>query len=245
MDLKVYDNYEAMSQAAAEAIVGMIKRKPGALICFASGDTPKRTYQLAAEKIKQGKVDFSRCTFLGLDEWLGIPPGNTGSCHYFLQHYLFLPLGAGPGQVFLFDGLTKNENAECERINKLVEEKGGIDLAVVGVGMNGHIGFNEPGTEEGSGAHVAVLDDTTKTVGKKYFEREAPIGKGITVGLKQLMGAGILLMIANGKKKAPVIKKCMEDEIGTHFPATLMRKHANGILVIDQDAASELKTNVK
>ncbi len=242
MELKVFDNYGGLSVAAAEMIMDCIKDKPDALLCFATGDTPKLTYQELAAGIKREGTDISKCFFIGLDEWLGIPPHNNGSCHYFLHHYLFSPMGISPRQVHLFDAMTTNEEDECKRMNSIISKRGGIDLMVVGIGMNGHIGFNEPGTAIDAAVHVTPLDEMTKNVGKKYFTEEVTINKGITVGLKQVMQAKTLLMIANGKKKAPVIKKAIEGEISTDFPAALIRKHHNGILMVDSEAASELKT---
>lgn len=154
-------------------------------------------------------------------------------------------MGVTPSQVHLFDGMTINEDEECKKMNQIIDRRGGIDLMVVGVGMNGHIGFNEPGTDIGSAAHVAELDDITKNVGKKYFSEAVTIDRGITVGLKQVMQAKTLLMMANGKKKAPVIKQALETEAGTDFPASLIQKHSNGILVIDREAATELETAFK
>jgi galactosamine-6-phosphate isomerase len=245
MELKVYTDYNAMSAAAANMLIDCIRKKPAALLCFATGDTPKLCYQIIAEIAKKDKIDFGKCFIIGLDEWLGVPADNTGSCYHFLQKYLLEPLALLPSQFHLFDSLTTNEKAECERMNKLVEEKGPIDFMVVGVGMNGHIGFNEPGTDLDSMAHVAILDETTRIVGKKYFQNEVPISKGITLGLKQVMQAKTVLMIANGKTKSSVIKRAIEEDIGTPFPASLLRLHKNGILMIDKEAASELQTSQK
>jgi len=240
MLLKIHEGYEALSSAAADMIIDVVNKKPDALLCFATGETPKLAYKILAATAKEKGIDFSQCFFVGLDEWLGIPPQNTGSCHYFLQHFLFGPLSINPARIHLFDAMTTDEEHECERMNKVLEEKGPVDFMLVGVGMNGHIGFNEPGTESGSTTHVAVLDHTTRTVGRKYFENEVAIGKGITIGLKQVMDSRKLLMIANGKNKAGVIKKALESGIGSDFPASLMRDHANSILMIDKEAACEL-----
>jgi glucosamine-6-phosphate isomerase len=245
MDLKVYPNYADMSVAAANMIIDCVTKKPNSFLCFATGETPKLAYQLVTEKANKNGIDFSKCFIIGLDEWLGIPPANTGSCHYFLDNYLFQPLGIHTSQVHLFDALTKNEEAECERMNKLIEQKGPVGFMVVGVGMNGHIGFNEPGTGIDSTAHVAILDETTRTIGKKYFQDEVSITRGITLGLKQVLQADTLLMIANGKKKASVIQKAVGEEISTSFPASLVRLHKNAILMIDNEAASELQTHRK
>ena len=234
-----------MSEAAATMIIDCVKAKPNAMLCFATGDTPKLTYQLLSEMARRDQVDFSKSFFVGLDEWLGIRPDIPGSCQYFLDKYLFEPLEIHSSQVHLFDSMTTNEDQECEKMNKLIAGKGPIDFMLVGIGMNGHIGFNEPGTDIHSTAHVAILDETTRTVGKKYFKEEVTINKGITLGMKQVLQAGALLLMANGKKKAAVIRRAVKNEITVHFPASLIRKHQNGLLMMDVEAASELETSYK
>lgn len=242
MELQIFDTYEILSAAAAGLIIDTVKKKPDAVLCFASGDTPKRAYELVAQRAKQENIDFTKSTFIGLDEWLGVPPHNPGSCQYFLQEYLIRPLDLHSEQVHLFDGLTTDAEIECEKMNQLITEKG-IDCMLVGVGLNGHIGFNEPGTDINSLAHVSELDKITVTVGQKYFAGAIPADKGITIGLKQVMESGTLLMMANGTKKAPVIKQAVEGGITNEFPASLLRQQHNSILMIDTEAASELKKN--
>ena len=244
MELKIFKDYSDLSASAAMQIVNCVKSKPNAVLCFATGDTPKLAYQKVGEIAKQDNVDFTKCFFIGLDEWLGIPPANTGSCHYFLNHYLFAPLGIHNLQVRLFDAMTVNEEVECEKMNRLIEEKAGIDLMLVGVGVNGHIGFNEPGADIGSGAHIAQLEEITKSVGQKYFNEEVAINKGMTLGLKQVMNARTLIMMANGKKKAPVVSRVLNENISTDFPASLLRQHNHSLLMVDEEAASELEKQV-
>ena len=242
MQLRINHDYESLSSAAADLIIECVNTKPQAVLCFATGDSPKRTYEILQKRIINSSADFSRCFFLGLDEWLGIPPDNSGTCHYFLHKYLFTPLGIEASRFHLFNALTSDPAAECRLMDDLIKEKGGIDLMLVGVGMNGHIGFNEPGTSVQAMAHVAELDHTTRTVGKKYFETEVPIHKGITIGMKQVLGCRKLMMIASGNKKAPVIRRALEEEITENFPASLVRTHPNSVLLIDTEAASELET---
>jgi galactosamine-6-phosphate isomerase len=243
MEVRTYKDYEEQSAAAAELIIDCVRNKPDALLCFATGDSPKLAYQKVAERAVKENIDFSRCFMIGLDEWLGIPPANTGSCHWYLHEYLFKPINIDSSQVHLFDAMTKNEKDECRKMNKLIAVNG-IDLMVVGIGMNGHIGFNEPGTSIDSLAHVASLDETTITVGQKYFNEKVTIEKGITVGLKQVMETETLIMLANGKKKAEVIKRAAEGEVNVDFPASLVQKHKSGFIIIDAEAASELKTEM-
>jgi len=241
MELKIFKDYDELSFAACEEIIRIIKTKTDAILCLATGQSPILTYQLLVEKIIAEKIDISNITFIGLDEWVGIPPEMEGSCQHFLQTRLFKPLKVSASQVYLFDALANDTDKECKRMNKIIKEKGGIDFMLVGVGMNGHIGFNEPGVAINNYAHVIELDETTKAVGqKKYFDKPVTISKGITLGLQDFLDARFAIMIANGAKKADIIKKTMEEPINTNIPATLMRMHKNSLLMVDEEAASLL-----
>ncbi|MEO7801667.1 MAG: glucosamine-6-phosphate deaminase [Ginsengibacter sp.] len=240
MTLNIYEDYQTLSQATADAIVKVIKTNPEAVICLPSGDTPRLTCELFVKQVIEERSDLSHITFIGLDEWVGIPPDNEGSCHYFFQHELFQYLSLSKQQVYLFNGLSNDLETECAKMNTVVSEKGRIDLMVVGIGMNGHIGFNEPGVSFGTYSHVTDLDATTTIVGQKYFKSEMPLQKGITLGLKHLSEAKEVLLIANGAKKAGIIKKTVEGEVTNCIPASIMQTHANGFIMIDKEAASLL-----
>ena len=239
MKLEIFDNHEKQSQAAADMIIGTINKNPAAVLCLATGDSPRRTYELVVEKVKTNQIDLSRCSFIGLDEWVGIAPSNTGSCDWFLHHYLFKPLNINSAQIFLFDAMAHDLDAECKKMNAIIGEKG-IDCMLVGVGINGHIGFNEPGTPEDSLAHVIDLDATTLSVGTKYFSGSMETSKGITLGLKQFLQSATAIMMANGKKKSGIIKSTLENNVNTNIPSTLIRKHPNAVLMIDREAAADL-----
>ena len=241
MQLKIYKDYNALSTAAANEIIELVKNKPDAVLCLAAGDTPRLTYSLMAKKAMDEKIDFTRCSFIGLDEWVGIPPENEGSCSYFLQTTIFTPLKIASRQINLFDALSKDPEKECVKMNMTIKEKGGIDLMLVGVGMNGHIGFNEPGVVVTNNAHVIDLDEVTQSVGQKYFSEPAEIKKGITLGFNQLLESRKVILVANGLKKAAVIRKTLEEEISTAMPASIIRTHVQGIVMIDEEAASALK----
>jgi len=241
MELEIFPDYNALSAQAADDVIHIVKNKPGAVFCFASGDTPKLSCKLLVEKAKKEKVDFSQSTFIGLDEWVGIPPGNEGSCHYFFQKFLFDPMQFSKKQVHLFDALSSDLQKECSEMDAFIFEKGGIDLMLVGIGMNGHIGFNEPGTSFENYSHVADLDETTVTVGQKYFHGPMQLGQGITIGLKHLMQSRKLILMANGDKKAGVIRKAIEEAVDTAFPASIAQLHSNCVVMVDKEAAKELE----
>ncbi len=229
-----------MSLHAARHVIDLVRSKPNALLCIAAGDTPKLTCDLIANIGKKEKVDFSRCFFASLDEWVGIPPENEGSCQYFLRNYLFTPLKISDKQFHLFNALATDTQKECADMDAFIKDHGGIDLIIVGVGRNGHIGFNEPGISFEQYSHVVDLDETTQTVGQKYFREETKLTKGITLGLQHLIEAKKAILIANGIKKAEVMREAIEGEINPRMPASIMRKHDDGEIILDEEAASKL-----
>jgi glucosamine-6-phosphate isomerase len=240
MQLKIFKDYNILSAHAAEKIVEIVKDKPDAVLCVASGDTPKQTYTIVAETATSEHIDFSRCTFVGLDEWMGISPDNEGSCHYFLNTYLFKPLRIKTSQINLFNGLSGDIENECKKMDAIIRKKGGIDLMVVGVGMNGHVGFNEPGVPPNLYSHVVDLDTTTQSVGQKYFKQSTKLLHGITLGLQHFLESRKAIMMASGRKKAEVMRKALEEPVSRDMPASIIRNHKQGIVYLDEEAATLL-----
>jgi len=193
------------------------------------------------EMAKEQNVSMQHCNFVALDEWVGIPPDKEGSCANFLYSEIFNPLSIAKGKIHLFNAMSNEPHKECAKMDLTIASLGGIDLMIVGIGMNGHVGFNEPGTPFDKYAHVVDLDETTRTVGQKYFKEKMPINQGITLGFNHILASKSLLLIANGQKKAAIIKKTVEDNISNAVPATLLRLHTNSIIRIDWEAASMLK----
>ena len=240
MLLNIYPDYKTLADQVANEIIAAVRNKAGATLCLAAGDTPRHAYAAVAEKATAGGVDFSRCTFIGLDEWLGIAPSNEGSCHYFLDRNLFTPLGIKPSQVHLFDALSANPESECRKMDDIIRGRGGIDLIIVGVGMNGHIGFNEPGVPVQRYSHVADLDATTTSVGQKYFPEKTSLHKGITLGLQHFLESRTAILMASGSKKAEVIKNALEGPVTPSMPASIVQKHPRARVMLDEEAAAWL-----
>lgn len=240
MQISIYKDYPTLSLHAANTIIELVKQKPDAVLCLAAGDTPRLTYDTVTERAANERLDFGQCTFVGLDEWVGIPPENEGSCHYFLQKHLFDPLHISEDKIHLFDALSTDLNHECRKMNDLISSLGGIDFMLVGIGMNGHIGFNEPGVSPDLYAHVVDLDEATRIVGQKYFAQQTSLSKGITLGLNHLLEARQVILVANGAKKAAVIKQTVEGPITPALPATIMRKHFNARVMVDEQAGSKV-----
>jgi glucosamine-6-phosphate isomerase len=240
MFIKVFDDYQTMSQNAGELLIKTIRTKPDAVVCLASGETPVGAYQHFTDYALSHGLDLSGVTFIGLDEWIGIAPDNPGSCRFFLDKWVFLPLGINPDKIHLFDGMTTDEQLECRRMNTRIAREGGIDLMILGIGLNGHIGLNEPGVSHGLYAHVMDLSPTTVRTGQKYFQQSMRLTKGITIGIRHVMESKNVLLIANGQRKAAVIRDCIEGPETNEIPATILRHHANAFAYFDKDAASLL-----
>lgn len=240
MIIETHPTYQALSEAAAQLIIQQLKQKPSSVLCFASGDTPKLTCERLVALAQQQAIDVSQCAFIGLDEWVGIAPDTEGSCYKFFQEKLIVPLGLKPNQVRLFDGLAQNLQSECEATDKFIAQRGGIDIMLVGVGMNGHIGFNEPGVDQTVACHVIDLEPITTSVGQKYFTGTKVLKQGITVGFRHIMNSQQLLVMANGAKKAPIIKAMLEGDITPKMPASLVRNHAHVWVMVDTEAAMGL-----
>ena len=237
--LQIYKNYEALSQAAAEQVEKLLAEKPDAVLCLPSGSTPLGMFKILAEKSKAGEVDFSKCTFVGLDEWVGMGPDDEGSCRYWIDRDFLKPIGFRDDQIIYFDAKSTDLPSECERINQAIAELGGLDLMVLGVGMNGHLALNEPGTSFDSYAHVSTLDRVTAIVGQKYFLEETSLTEGITLGLRHAREARQLIVMASGRFKADVMRRALEGEVSEDFPASLVQRVEGVIVMLDKAAAGK------
>ncbi len=240
MKIETFSSYDELSRHASKIILDAVNAKPNSVLCLATGDSPLLTYQYLVKGAKARHMDFSKVQFVGLDEWVGISPTNPGSCKHYLNKNLFEPLQIPADHIHLFDGMSNALDAECAKMDKAVKNIGGIDLMIVGVGLNGHIGFNEPGVNTSLYAHVIELEEITRTVGQKYFGEATRLTKGITLGLQHFMEARTAIVVANGEKKAAIIKKAIESPVSSSIPVTIVRKHSNGFVFIDKEAASQL-----
>ena len=238
MHIKIYEDHQALSEKVAAFILDLVRKNSRAVLCLAAGHTPELSYQLVAEWAVKENIDFSGCTFIGLDEWVGIPPSTEGSCHYFLHTTLFQPLAIEPEQVHLFNSMSADLQADCSRMDELIASKNGIDLMLVGLGMNGHIGFNEPGVSANLYSHVIDLDSDTQSVGQKYFGRPMVLKQGITLGLRNVLESKTLIMMASGSKKAGIISEAIHGALHNEVPASLLRTHSRGWVMLDAAAAS-------
>ena len=240
MKIFVSDTYEMMSKQAADEVIEVMQSRKQPLICTASGDSPAGLYKEFVERAGKKQLDASGWFFVGLDEWVGMNENDEGSCRYHLNQQLFDPLQVAGDKICFFDGRAVDLQAECEQTEDFIHEHGGIDVAILGVGMNGHVGMNEPGTSANTHSQIINLDATTQKVGQKYFKKEQRLTEGITLGVATLMEADTIILLVSGKHKAEIVQKIIEDEISEKLPATLLRKHPALKIYLDADAASKI-----
>ncbi len=241
MKLIIGDTYEEMSKKAVNDLLEILETKEKPLLCTASGDSPKGVYRELIKQVQEKKIDTSQWTFLSLDEWEGMNGNDEGSCRFHLDNDLFGPLNVAESKIVFFDGRASDPEAECERIENFIGENGGIDVAIVGLGMNGHVGMNEPGTPTDSRTHVAEIDSTTQAVGQKYFKEERKLTHGLTLGLTTLLETRNVMLLVSGNKKAGIVQKIIEEDISEQLPASILRRHKKFYVYLDKDAAADLK----
>ncbi len=240
MKIQVFNNYLTLCKSTAQLIVDYIKVKENPLICLASGHTPIGVFQELVKEVNINKLDLGGCTFFSLDEWIGIDPTDSGSCLTMLKKDCFEPLHIQPDKIEFFDVKTPDLQKECDRINALIENNGGLDIMLVGVGTNGHIGMNEPGTSFDSYAHTGPLAEETKTVGQKYFSKPTTLSLGITLGLRHLREARLPIIMASGKKKSDIMVKGLSQPPTEEIPVSIAQLIPQGYVMLDEEAASQL-----
>lgn len=238
MQLQTFKDPEQLATHTAKHIIDLVKTKPTATLILTSGDTPVLTYKKIVELAKP--TDFEQVTVVGLDEWVGIPASSEGSCRYIVEENLLKPLGMKPTQYTFFDSMTADLESECKRVDDLLFSKGGADLIIVGVGVNGHIGLNEPGYGFDNYCHVSELADITITIGQKYFKENTSLTQGITIGLKHLLEAKVAILIATGERKSEVLKQTFDQEPNVELPSTVFKLHTNSYVWVDEAAAKLL-----
>ena len=236
----IYNDYNELSGETAEMIAGIISKKPDAFLCFPAGETSVGTFQHLIELNKKGKLSFKKCKIVGLDEWANIGPMKSENCFSFLKKHLFDHIDYSHENLCFFDGESSDLAGECKKTDSFIKQYGPIDLILLGAGMNGHLGLNEPGTSFDLYSHIVNLDETTKTIGQKYFSDKVNLTSGITLGIKHIMEAKTVILQLNGTRKAKVVRRLIDSDISPDFPASAIKAHTNSFLLLDKEAAKYL-----
>jgi glucosamine-6-phosphate isomerase len=240
MKIVVNESYDDMSRAAASEILQLMQSFSTPLICTASGDTPAGLYREMVELVRREKIDHSHWHFVGLDEWMGMNGYDEGSCRYYIDQQVFDPLNVPIKRIAFFDGTAIDPVRECERVERFIQTQNGIDIAILGLGMNGHIGMNEPGTSASLRSHVAKLDPLTQEVGQKYFKSKTMLKEGLTLGIATILEAKHIFLQVSGVKKASIVSRMVTEEISEKLPGTLLRNHKGLKIYLDSEAAAQL-----
>ena len=233
----IYPDYEAMSVAAADAVARRVHESPEAVLLLPTGTTPLGMYRRLVGLNRSGELSFARATFFNLDEYLGLPPDHPASYHVYMKENFYGLVDADPVRVHVPRGDAPDPEAECRRYEASVAEAGGIDLCVLGIGRNGHIGFNEPGAPFGSRTRVVRLAESTRRVNAADFEADRAPERAITVGMVTIFEAKEVLLLASGANKARAVAAATEGEVSEEVPASMLGRHPDATLLLDADAA--------
>lgn len=231
---EILPDHESMSRRAADWLVERIRQRPDSLISLAAGSTPKRTYELLAAHGESERATFLSCRFIKLDEWGGLTMDDAATCEHQLQSLLIEPLDAAR-RYTAFQSDSLNPAAECDRIAGWLLENGPIDVAVLGLGINGHVGFNEPASYLQPHAHVAEL--STASMGHEMLLKSNGLPTyGVTLGMADLLQANEILLIAGGSTKRGPVERLLSGQLTTAFPASLLHLHPRVTMFCDENA---------
>jgi galactosamine-6-phosphate isomerase len=233
----VTGDYEAMSRAAADYLVAELSRRPDALICLATGATLIRTYELLAARGQAAPTLLEKAGFLKLDEWGGLPADNVSSCEAYLRQKLVRPLGLRADQFSGWKCQPPDPAAECRRIAGWLAQHGPIDVSVLGLGLNGHLGLNEPGPALTAGPHVAELTADSRRH-SMLAGAGASVSFGFTLGMADILQSRKVLLVVSGASKAAAMRRLATKQISTRFPASLLWLHPALTIICDRAAAA-------
>jgi len=242
MKIFIEKDYESIGKRAAEMIAGEIGLKPELVLGLATGSTPLSTYRRLIQMHKEG-LDFSRVISFNLDEYYGLAPDNPQSYNHFMNENLFKHVNIDPKNINIPDGTVSDVEAYCAEYDKKIDRVGGVDLQLLGIGVNGHIGFNEPAKKLIAGTHLTDLAEETIKANSRFFDSmdEVP-KKAITMGIGSIMKARKIMLLASGKGKAKIMGELLRDGVvSTENPASLLLLHRDATIIMDEEAASIYK----
>ncbi|VVB78822.1 Glucosamine-6-phosphate deaminase [uncultured archaeon] len=230
-----------MSRAAADTVVHEIISKPSLVLTLPTGDTPKKMYQLLAKEYRKKRVDFSQVTCFNLDEYYPIKKNNKNSYNYYMNKNFWSHINIKKSNINILNGETKNTKKECDSYERKIR-KNTPDLAILGLGINGHVGFNEPGSTLNSKTRLVSLSRETRKRNSKFFGSYKKIpSSALTMGMSTILSSKKIILLASGKSKRQAVKQLVEGQIDSSCPASFLRNHKNLVIILDKSAASFLK----
>lgn len=242
MEVIITETYEEMSALAARLIRQQLMKKPNSVLGLATGSTPVGLYKELIRLHREEGLDFSQVTSFNLDEYLGLPPSHEQSYRYFMDDNLFNHINISRGRIHVPYGHAESVVAFCEWYEEEIRKAGGIDIQVLGIGADGHIAFNEPGSSLGSRTRLKTLTQQTIEDNARFFARREDVPRfAITMGVGTILEARKILLLANGKKKAEIVADAIEGPITSQVSASALQLHRDVVVLVDADAGSKLK----
>lgn len=242
MNLIKAKDYEDMSKKAANLIMAQVTMKPDSVLGMATGSTPVGTYSQLIEYYSQGDLDFSRVRTVNLDEYRGLPRTDPQSYYYFMQEHLFSHINIAPGATFIPDGTNEDAAAVCDAYEETIRGLGGIDLQLLGLGNNGHIGFNEPAEVFEKETHCVDLAQSTIEANARFFASAADVPtQAYTMGIQTIMKAKKILVIVNGAGKADILNRAFYGPVTPAVPASVLQMHPDVTVIADETACGKLE----
>lgn len=241
--MKIYKakDYKDMSRKAANIISAQVIMKPNCVLGLATGSTPIGTYDQLVEWYNKGDLDFSEVTTVNLDEYKGLPRTNDQSYYYFMHQHLFDRVNIDPERTNVPNGMEPDAERECGRYEELIRSLGGVDLQLLGLGHNGHIGFNEPGEAFEKETHCVELTESTIEANKRFFASADDVPKqAYTMGIKTIMQAKKILIVVNGENKADIVERAFFGPVTPEVPASILQLHNDVTLVGDEAALAKI-----
>ena len=246
--MRIYckEDYKEMSRKAASIIAAQVILKPESVLGLATGSTPIGTYENLVAWYENGDLDFSKVSSVNLDEYKGLSGDNDQSYRYFMNQHLFSKVNIDVARTFVPNGLEPDSDKACAEYNEIIRKSGGIDLQLLGLGHNGHIGFNEPCDEFEKETHCVDLKESTIEANKRFFESEADVPRqAYTMGIQNIMNAKKVLVVVSGEDKADIVAKAFAGPVTPQVPASILQMHEDVTLVGDKAALSKLMEIIK
>jgi glucosamine-6-phosphate deaminase len=239
-------DYEDMSARAARIVAGQIYLKPNSVLGMATGSTPLSMYKELIRVHREVGLDFSEIVTFNLDEYLGLPKEDEQSYNYYMFQQFFNHINIKKEHIHIPDGMMKDVEQECKQYDRDIQAKGGIDLQVLGIGNNGHIGFNEPDIKFEATTHKVKLDDETINANARFFDTIEEVPRyAISMGIKTIMHAKKILLLASGENKAEVIYRALFEGITPEIPASILQLHQDVTVIVEENAAQLLKSKLQ
>ena len=235
-------DYNDLSRKAANIISAQVIMKPNCVLGLATGSSPEGMYAQLVDWYNKGDLDFAKVKSVNLDEYRGLSRENEQSYYYFMHKHLFDKVNIDMNNTYLPNGLAEDPEEECRRYDALIESLGGVDLQLLGMGHNGHIGFNEPGDHYDKGTHCVDLQQSTIEANKRFFASEDEVPRqAYTMGIGTIVKAKKILVIVSGAEKAEIVKEALYGPITPQVPASVLQMHSDVIVIADEAALSAIK----